>query len=193
LKKLKGVSEVDQIVMFLENDPDHRNLPEKLNHKFKRLETCSDLIKKHGTRRKVIPIMIRIFKISTSLAYQEYNDCQMVFGSTLPSMRDYWVEVLLGLTMETRKKAIQKGDLRSASSSDKNLFNIVSEFFKGDSIPYDKIQPPTFILGFYPEMSNVNIPNDLDEQLKRLLKQKKKQVERFDEAEIIEDEDSDKK
>lgn len=182
-------TDVDLILHHLSDKSGESKLPEDLKKKLDRLHFCADLIRQHGSRLKVVPILRKKYDISQRQAYQDFQDTQEIFGSTPPSSKDFWVDILLGFIMETRHAAFQKKDFRAVTAAEKNLFNTIAEFFKGDQIPYDKIQPPPILLGFFPELSNVQIPADLDDQVKKLVAEKKIQIERIPEAEIIEEEE----
>lgn len=191
MKALNTHSDVEKIVTYLQSGDNDVILSEPLQKILKRYRFCADLIKQHGSRLKVVPMLIREFGISEAQAYRDFQDTTYVFGSTPRSSKDFYLDMLLGNIVETRNKAIAKEDFKSAASCDKNMLVAIQEYFKDQSIPWDKVQPPNLTFGFFPELTNVNIPDNWQVIITNIINTKRSvNTSGIPEAEIVKDDTS---
>lgn len=198
MKQLTTRSETDEIIAYLQFSGDTDKTPKlskKLKEKLDRLYYCADLVKVYGSRYKVCPMLMKKFDISRATADRDFHDTQVVFGSTLKSSKDFWLDVLMGFMIETRTKALVKGDFRSVAQVEKNMKDAIKDLAGDkDTLPFDQVQPVQVMVGFFPELTKVELPDDLDAQLKQLLKSRK--TAKFDhldipDAEIVEEDGRD--
>jgi hypothetical protein len=194
MKKLNTNSDVEDIQAYLAGHSEAK-LSDALARRLKRLETARDLMAKYGCRRKVVGMLMRLTvytemgAISQRTAYRDVEDALDIFLPTARHSQEFYVDVALEKVFETREKAIAAGDLRAAAAADKNLLTIIEKFM-GDkeAIDWSKIQPPRTLVGFMPELLNVPLPANLDEQVKALLKAKRGKnltVSDAEEAQIV--------
>jgi hypothetical protein len=107
-----------------------------------------------------------------------------VFGTQPKNARDFHVDRLFEMMYSTREKALADGDLRTAAACEKNIQDAIKNFLgTKEAVDWSKLQPPRILVGFMPELLNVPLPANLDEQVQQLLKAKKKKSISFDDAE----------
>ena len=178
MKKLNTHSDVDAIEAYLAGR--EASLSPALAKKLKRLETARDLLAKYGSRRKVVGMLMRLAvytdmgSSSQATAYRDVEDAFEIFKPTARSSQDFYVDRALEMAFETREKALAAQDFRAAAACDKNIITLIEKFM-GDkeAIDWSKVQPPRILVGFMPELLNVPLPQDLDAQVRALLKAKK--------------------
>ncbi len=168
-------SDTDQLIHYLQGNSEVILSP-KLEELLKRYESCADLIKQWGSRHKVVPILMKRFGISTAQAYRDFSDCQEIFGSTPRSSKDFYLDILLGNITETRNKALLKQDFKTVAACDKNMLFTIQEYFQDESIPWEKLQPQNIVMGWFPELSKVEIPDNWQEIVSKMVEKKKRNV-----------------
>jgi len=194
MKKLNIQSDVDDIQAYLSGKSE-ATLSEPLARRLKRLETARDLMAKYGDRRTVVGMLMRLTvytemgSISKATAYRDVEDSIDIFRPSSRHSQEFYVDVALGKVFETREKAVAAGDFRAAAACDKNIITLIEKFM-GDkeAIDWTKVQPPRILVGFMPELLNVPLPSNLDEQVKALLKAKRGKnltVSDAEEAQIV--------
>lgn len=190
MKILTTKTDNEKIIEFLIQDGDDIRLSKSLQEKLERMDFCHDLIKKYGSRTRVAPQIMKMYAVSKAQAYRIFQDTQDVFGSTQKTSREFWLDILLGFMMESREKASKKGDFRSVSAIEKNMASAVEKLAGNkDSVPFEKVQPPPIMIGFFPETLKVELPDDWEEQVKKIIQPKRKIDREIHEAEILENEE----
>ncbi|MFY0628695.1 MAG: hypothetical protein JXR07_20550 [Reichenbachiella sp.] len=168
----------DKIVMYLQGKLKRTELSKKMEEKLNRYNHCADLIKKYGSRLKVVPMMVKKFNLpetsySEPQAYKDFNATQQIFGTTQQHNQQFWVDILLGQIMQNMKKARKAGDYKSVAAFTREMRTTIKELMgTADVIPYEKLVPPVPVVGFFPDSLNVNVPSDLDYQIELLKKSK---------------------
>ena len=178
MKKLTTHSDVDAIEAYLAGR--EAALSPALQRKLKRLETARDLLAKYGSRKKVVTMLQRLAVYtelgsqSQATAYRDVEQALDIFRPTARHAQDFYVDRALEMAFETREKALAAQDFRAAAACDKNIIVLIEKFM-GDkeAIDWSKVQPPRILVGFMPELLNVPLPQDLDAQVRALLKAKK--------------------
>jgi hypothetical protein len=190
MKKLTTKTDNEKIIEFLLQEGDDINLSKSLQLKIERMDFCHDLIKKFGSRIRVAPQLMRKYDVSKAQAYRIFQDTQDVFGSTQRTSREFWLDILLGMMMESREKATLKGDFRSVQSIEKNMASAIEKLAgTKDAIPFEKIQPAPVILGFFPESMKVELPDDWEDQVKQIIKPKRKIDQFAHDAQILDEDE----
>lgn len=171
------------------------NLTAEQKETLKNCTICADLIRQHGSRLKVIPmlqksILIKGKMITDRQAFKIFEQTQYIFNTDKSDRRDFHVDILLGYIVETRNKAIAAKDFKTAAACEKNYHQLIVDFYGTEEKPdYRKLQPPTILVGFYPKMLNTQIPSDLEKQVEELMKVRKKSSQnRFIDAIEVESE-----
>lgn len=161
-------------------------LSKSLQEKFERMDFCRDLIKKYGSRTRVAPQIMKMYGVSKAQAYRIFESTQDVFGTTQKTSREFWLDIILGYIMQDMQKASLKGDWRSVGVMQKNMIAAVEKLAGDkDSIPFEKVQPPPIMIGFFPETLKVELPDDWEEQVKKIIQPKRKIDREIHEAEIL--------
>ena len=190
MKQLTTKTDDEIIIEHLISD-NPKPLSKALQIKLERLDECRDLIRQYGSRVRVAKILMSNYKISRAQAYRIFESTQAVFGSTQKTSREFWLDILMGFMIDDRQKALIKQDYRSVSSIHKNMIAAV-EKLAGDNktVPFEKVQPVAVMLGFFPELTKVKLEDDWEDQVKELIKPKRKIDRVLTDAEIM-DEDGD--
>ncbi len=171
----------DIIVDYLMGNLDDRTeLSPKLLEHIDRMHNCSDLIKKYGSRRKVVKMLASTIKksdgsyISRSTAERVFVSTQRVLGTTSVHNRQYWFDVLLEHISEGIQLSKAAKDYRSFSSFTNQLKDLVTSLGSGDADLYDNIQPVPVEIGHFPELLKIDMPSkaEMEAQIKKLLKTK---------------------
>jgi hypothetical protein len=179
---LNTQSDKELIIEYLLNgDKEASKISPKLEERLNRMRSCAEIIRQHGSSARTIPLLMKMWDIGQTEAYNIFNETQEVFGTTTVHNREFMVDVIIGNIMETRTKAMLKKDLKVVAKCDENLMYAIEKFL-GDkeAIDWSKIQPPQFYFGFFPELSNVELPDDWESQVKNLVQQKRKKTLNID-------------
>lgn len=188
MKALTTKSDNDLIIEYLTQDGDETRLSKALQLKLERMDSCRDLIKTYGSRTRVAPVLQKQFGISKAQAYRIIEDTQVVYGTTQKTSREFWLDIILGFIIDDRKKALLKGDFKSAAVMQKNMITAIEKLAgTNESIPFEKVQPPPVVIGFFPETLKVELPEDWEDQIKQIIKPKRKIDQMPTEAEVLED------
>ena len=158
---------------LLYGDKASSKLSPSLADNLEKMRSCAELIRQYGSSQKTVTHLVARFGISLKEAYNIYNDTQEIFGTTTVHNREFMVDVVIGNIFQTRKLALERKDLKVVAQCDKNLIEVIEKFL-GDkeAVDWSKIQPPAFMFGFFPELSNVELPKDWEKMLDKLLKKK---------------------
>lgn len=169
-KQLKeAATDADLIIAFLQGFGEP--LSERLVAKLARLETIQDLVRTHGSRLKIVPMLVEKYGYDAKQAYREFDECVSIFGTTIAHSQPLWVDIILGFMISTRKIALKYNDFKTAAQVEKNMLFAVEKLMKSpDSGPsFEDIKPKAISIAFLPETMNVmNISEDeLQKQLRR--------------------------
>lgn len=188
MKQLTTKTDNEKIIEFLIQDGDEIRLTKKLQEKLDRMDHCRDLIKQYGARTRVANILMKNYQISRAQAYRLFQDTQDVYGATQRTSREFWLDILMGFMIDDRQKALLKQDFRSVATIEKNMITAVEKLAGDkDTIPFEKVQPPQVIIGFFPETTKVELPDDWEAQVKQIIKPKRKIDQVMHDAQIIEE------
>lgn len=189
MKKLTTKTDDELIIEHLLQDGDKKPLSAALQKRFEMLDTCRDFIQQYGSRLRVTKLLMSTFKISKAQAYRVFESTVFVFGSSQKSSsREFYLDIILGFIMDDRKKALLKQDYKSVAAMQKNMITAI-EKLAGDSkaLPFENVQPPQVMIGFFPELTKVQLPEDWEAQVKELIKPKRKIDRVISDAEIMDE------
>ncbi|MFN3758450.1 MAG: hypothetical protein ACK4SF_04465 [Algoriphagus aquaeductus] len=192
MKKLTTKTDDELIIEHLLKDGDTKPLSEALQKRLEMLDTCRDFIQKYGSRLRVSKLLMTTFGISKAQAYRIFESTIFVFGSSQKtSAREFWLDIIMGFMIDDRQKALIKQDYKSVAAMQKNMITAV-EKLAGDNktIPFENVQPVPVMIGFFPELTKVELPEDWEAQVKELIKPKRNIDRVITDAEIM-DEDGD--
>lgn len=193
MKQLTTKTDDELIIEHLLQDGDKKPLSAALQKRLEMLDTCRDFIQQYGSRLRVTKLLMSTFKISKAQAYRVFESTVFVFGSSQKSSsREFYLDIILGFIMDDRKKALLKQDYKSVAAMQKNMITAI-EKLAGDSkaLPFENVQPPQVMIGFFPELTKVQLPEDWEAQVKELIKPKRKIDRVISDAEIMEEDGED--
>lgn len=187
MKQLTTKTDDEIIIEHLISD-NPKPLSKALQTKLERLDECRDLIRQYGSRVRVAKVLMNSYKISRAQAYRIFESTQSVFGTTQKTSREFWLDILMGFMIDDRQKALIKQDYRSVSSIHKNMIAAVEKLAGDkDTIPFEKVQPPQIVIGFFPETTKVELPDDWEDQVKKIIKPKRSIDQVVHDAQIVEE------
>lgn len=198
-RRLNIQTDVEMLATYLLRRDTNVTLSVSLQEKLARLEICRDLIRKYRSKYKVVPEMANIewtrlsgekYKLSKQQAYRDFDETVELFNTAASqgNSLDFYVDLLLGDIQQTREKAFAKGDYKTVAMCERNVIDVLKNFFGGQEARlYDNLQPPVIITNFSPESTGIKIPDDWEGQVKRILAKKKRKEMTFDDADIIDD------
>ncbi|MEH0153729.1 hypothetical protein V6R21_19975 [Limibacter armeniacum] len=170
----------DAILAFLTGKIPEEQLPDAAKLKLERIIFADDLIRKHFSMSKVLPILQRVVKLkklaksySRTSAFRDYQDAQEIFGSMVKMDRNYHVSILMENIKQTRDMAVVDEDLKTMATCDANLTKLIEKFM-GDkeTVDPEQLQPPKPLLVFDPALLGKKLPDD--QELMRQLKELKR-------------------
>ncbi|WP_338765946.1 hypothetical protein WAF17_02720 [Bernardetia sp. ABR2-2B] len=157
---------------------------------YERCEEAKDLIHKWKSRSKVVPMLVKKFKITTTDAYVLYNNTQIIFGEHVKNnSKPFFVDILLEQIFEVYRLAQEKNDLKEMNAANKQLQVAIEKFFpETDALLPEDINVPAIMMGFHPEILGMNLPTEVELQKKvsRILDFKKKKQTEYTDFEEIE-------
>ena len=175
----EAATDADLIIAHLQGYGDP--LTERLEAKLRRLETIADLVRAHGSRLKIIPMIVKIYGYDPKQAYREFEETISIFGATTAHSRPLWADIVLGFMISTRKLALKYHDFKTAAQVEKNMASIIEKLMgDADSGPsFADIQPPQINIAFLPEQLNVMslTEDELQKQLRRFKAPVKRVIE----------------
>lgn len=188
MKNLNTKTDDDLILEFLIQEGDEIKLSKPLQLKLERMDACRDLIRTYGSRVRIAPMLQKMFNISKAQAYRVIESTQKVFGSSQKTVREFWLDIILGSIIDEKKKALLKNDFRSVAMMQKNMITAIEKLAgTNESIPFEKVQPPPVVIGFFPDTLKVELPEDWEDQVKQIIKPRRKIDQMPTEAEVLED------
>ena len=159
-----------------------RKLSKKLRQETELIDLCSRLIQKWVSRIKVVPILERLAKVNKARAYRVYDKTQRLFGEADVKNQKFWIDIELGEIQKDIDIARRKGDHKAVASLRKIKYEYIKEMGSSDALLYENIQPPPFVLGFFPKSKEVDLPSD--PELSVLISEKLQEI--AEDAETIE-------
>ncbi len=184
MKQLNTWSDADEIKAYLYADTNERRVPTlstSLARKLRRMETAAELLRKYGSRQRVVGMLLKLSTYtemgsdSRATAYRDVDDAIDVFGTEHRKSKAFYVDMLFEMMYSTREKALAAQDLKTVVACEKNIKDAVKDFL-GDkeAVDWSKLQPPRFMVGFFPELLNVPLPDNLDQELEKFFASKRK-------------------
>lgn len=178
-------SDVDKILLHLQGHENYQTISAALQEKLDRMRVIRDWLEKYKSRLKVLPMVISEWKVSESTARRLFDETIEVYNVlAVPKGRNLNIEILLDAYWEVWRKAMADSDWKSATATLKEIRLVHLEFYGNeDAKRYQELQPPSIIIGYFIEKLNVKIPDDLEEQIRRMKAVKaKRNTTMFDDA-----------
>lgn len=178
-------SDADKILLHLQGHENYQTISAALQEKLDRMRVIRDWLEKYKSKLKVLPMVMTEFNVSESTARRLYDETVEVYNVLSdPKGRNLNIDILLDSYWEVWRKAMADQDWKSATSVLKEIRLIYLEFYGDeDAKKYKELQPPTLIIGNFIDKLNVKIPDDLEEQIRRMKAVKaKRNTSMFDDA-----------
>lgn len=178
-------SDADKILLHLQGHENYQTISAALQEKLDRMRVIRDWLEKYRSKLKVLPMVISEFKVSESTARRLFEETVEVYNVLAePKGRNLNIDILLDSYWEVWRKAMADQDWKSATSVLKEIRLVYLEFYGNeDAKKYQELQPPTVIIGNFIEKLNIKIPDDLEEQIRRMKAVKaKRNTSMFDDA-----------
>lgn len=164
-------TDLDKIIAARQDKTNSIQLTPALQRKLDMLEHCDDLIRMYVDRRKVITMLQKRFELSRERAIQLHRETITMYGTMRSVDKQYFIDLLLNEVMSTKDMARKKYDVKAMASCDANLIKIAERLLPDDDKKlYEDFELPVIEAGFFPELLNVEIPENLDEIVEKLKK-----------------------
>lgn len=130
------------------------------------------------------------FKVSSKVALRIMNDAISIYGTNNILTKDFLISIAYNDLRQSRKIALESGDVKMVVQADKNLLAFINKHFGDNETPeFDKIQPVPVMIAYQPEMLGIELPSadEVDAITKKLMQPKRAKKEEYEDIEIIED------
>lgn len=167
-------SDTDKILFHLQGKEGYETISKTLQEKLERIRVIRDWYDKYKVTVKVVPMVMKEFNVSESQARRLCDDCIEIYNVMHDLKgRNFKIELLENAFWKTYEKALAADDWKAATSCLKELRLIYLEFYGDeDAKKYKELQPPSIVIGNFLSQLNVKIPDDIEEQIRRLKEQK---------------------
>jgi hypothetical protein len=177
--------EVDIYLLHVQ-EPEANPLPEHVKKRVERWEFADNLIQKHGICRTSIALHRQKFSIDQATVYRDFDSAMQVYGSIHRNQKDYMRHVHLQKVYKALDWAEDERDIkayiRAVAELRKN-----AQFEKEDQeVPdWSRLQPPQWMVGFFPELLNNPLPENWENQVQKLIQTKRKKDLSIEDAQIV--------
>jgi hypothetical protein len=118
-----------------------------------RWEKADDIIRKHGTGKDGVNMMMTRCGVSRAAAYRDIAAAQRFFGSMQRSEKDYWRVLIREMILETRRLAFAKNDLKAMNAAEANLIRVMGLDKDDPEMPdFSKLEKHEYTIGLPPEV-----------------------------------------
>jgi hypothetical protein len=168
-------SDWDQVVAYLLNKIKRTDLSPTLQEYVDRLYATDNLIREWGSRQKVRDILINRYGISRVTADQYYDRAQSTLGSTAKINQTLHVDILLGEIRKGLKASYAAKDYKAHAAYTKQYQELILKFSgNADAALYEKFTMQPIIIGFFPEKFKRQLPDNLDEEIEKIKRGKRR-------------------
>lgn len=188
-KKIGSLSDLDEIILYMQGKSHRRELTRRLEDYFDRLQQTADWLRKFGAIYKVRKMVKTHFGVSDRTALQYCEDAQLAFGTVALHNQNFHVDAALAELNKDMELARAKEDFRALGRLHQLKKDYIKDFFGGSEAEFYRRlaeNPPTILLGFYPEQVQQNdVPTDPKALERKLQKYKQKVREKAYQSEAI--------
>ncbi len=167
-------SDDDIIRKHLQGKLERSELSEAVEKQVEEMLVCEKLMRKYVSRSEVCPMLQQALNCSQTKAYRLYDRTQKLFGESGIKDQQFWLDIELGELEKDIRAARALKDYRSVAALRKIKSDYIKNMGSGDALLYEKIQPPPFVVGFFPRSMMVTLPKD--RELKQLVSEKLKKI-----------------
>lgn len=191
LDKFQDPDEVNKIVEYVQTR-DESLLTEKMVEKLERVGLADDLIRKHGSRRRVIELMrVKYPDLSEASLIRDFYDAKRIFNTKSLQEKEYDRELWYEWSKEMAMKAKNALDFQAFEKMGTLAYKFGQFYLEEDDDPQAKIDPHNVEITFDPEILGVPKIENLELKKKKLRqklnRRKATWYEDSEEAEVDED------
>ncbi|MBA4304607.1 MAG: hypothetical protein C0424_10320 [Sphingobacteriaceae bacterium] len=184
----KPQTDVDRILAWY-FDRENNELDPRLKEKLLRLEFAADQFREWSDKSKTVRLVMAKYDLQKSQAYQLVTEAMQLFAMTNRQDKEFIRALLHDIGMKIMQKAYSAGKLKEAAAMFAQLIKIHGLDREDVELPdFSQLQPVPISIGNFPELLNVPLPDNLEEELAKVLA--KKRAPRFnssaaEDAEVV--------
>lgn len=166
-----------QIVQYYQNKLERHQLSSKLEKYIIKMDYCAELTRDYKSRLKVVPLLQKTYGISLPSARMLFERTQMLLGqaSQIGLSQAFHVDILLGEISDLIKDCKKSGDTRSRAAALKLYKETIKELMgSADAAKYEQFEMKPIIVGFFPEKFKKPLPDNLDEEIEKIKRLKRR-------------------
>lgn len=170
----KALTDIDQLLAYYFDKSERSDLDDRLREKLVRLEFAQDLFREWGDKAKVVRLVMAKYQLQKSQAYQLVLEAQQLFAITNRNEKEFVRALLHDWSVRLLSKCYAQNKLKEAAAIIAQMVKIHGLDRDDPELPdFGNLQPVPVLLAFQPELLGVPLPDDLDEQLQRIMSRKK--------------------
>lgn len=165
------------VVDYYQGKLERTQLTPQLADYVQKMDFCAELTKDYLSRLRVVPILMKTYGISMPTARMLFERTQMILGEaqSVSLSQPFHVDILLGNIGDLYRKALSKGDYRSAAAALKLQKETIKELMgNGDASRYERFVMAPITIGFFPEKFKNSLPDNLDAEIEKIKAAKKR-------------------
>ncbi len=163
----KTPQDIDIAIQYLSaRDGDTVEIGAAQKEFIERMVRFQALVLKHSKARS-IAIYCKVFGVSKSQAYRDFNKMEMVFGSAKKTNKDFMRELSIIKLENIEQMALEADDFKTAAMVRGKIFDWTTK--EDIQPPFDPsaVEAPLIIVGEFPEQfKNSQMPTDPEERAK---------------------------
>lgn len=174
---------MDKLQAFLvDPEKNEKLLPPKLVEKLNRLNAADSLIRKLGTREKVVERLRILYpELSDHSLFLDYRDAKAFFGSQSFKQKGYDRQMWYDWCIEMAQKAKAANDCKGFNQAAQMAYKFGQFYLEDDDAnPIVNLEPHTIILTNDPSILGIEKVTNLEEKKKLLFKKLKKKENAWD-------------
>lgn len=171
---MNKLTDLDQILAYFFDKTGRIELDDRLREKLGRLEFAHDLFREWADKAKVVRLVMQKYGLQKSQAYQLVNEAMQLFAVNQRQEKEFVRALLSEWSVKLLQKCYAQNKLKEAAAIVGQLVKIHGLDREDADLPdFSDLQPVQVHLGFFPELLGVPLPDDLDEQLQKIMAKKK--------------------
>ena len=137
---------------------------------YNRVDFADNQLRSLGTHKLAVAAVQTKFKCGRTAAYKYCQIAKRVFNSVSKEDKEYWRGWAADILRQQIIKAVNEGDHKAISSYFKELRLTLGYGEEDPELPDPSLWEPAIVQpGFYPQLTNVVVPDNLMEHLQQLV------------------------
>lgn len=170
-KLLTQKTDDETIVSYLIQSDGNTVISPALREKLKRYEFCADELRKNPSWFFVAKRMAENYGLSENQAFRDIETTTRIYNTVARKQyigRDFHISNLLSEVTKLYFRCLRNKDYRTAEKLLRDRADILDKFYGGyEAGLYLDLQIPTTIIGYYPELTNVDVPENWEDIIRR--------------------------